>query len=311
MRIAWTSESAGVTRIARPRQARLNRSVSLSNSSTISRVRVGLALRIEARKSSVVARCADAAEVLALERPLRRRARRPLDVGRGEEVAGRDDRLDVDRLVGDLADVALPDHPPRLGVGRADGQHVVEAAGAEEGGVEPRDPVRRAREQVVGRLAHARDLLQELVRDARADASLVAAHRREILDLVDEDDGRGHARAARRTSRRAASPAAPGPRRRSRTARPRRTASRAARRFPSRTSSCRCPGGPKRMIAFGCTTPWRRASSGSASGRITRRSMISFGSSMPRSSSQRPGSIIRPPSCAIESCEPTPASARS
>ena len=71
------------------------------------------------------------------------------------------------------------------------------------------------------------------------------------------------------------------------------------------------PGGPKRMIAFGCTTPCRRASSGSASGRITRRSMISLGSSMPRSSSQSPGSIIRPPSFATAPCELAPESARS
>ena len=39
------------------------------------------------------------------------------------------------------------------------------------------------------RFAHPWDLLQELVRDARADAALVVADRRDVLDLVDEDDG--------------------------------------------------------------------------------------------------------------------------
>ena len=45
---------------------------------------------------------------------------------------------------------------------------------------------------MVRRLAHAWDLLQELVGDARAHAPLVAADRREVLDLVDEDHGGRH-----------------------------------------------------------------------------------------------------------------------
>jgi hypothetical protein len=44
---------------------------------------------------------------------------------------------------------------------------------------------------VVRRLPHARDLLQELVRDVRADAPLLVADRRDVLHLVDEDDGLG------------------------------------------------------------------------------------------------------------------------
>jgi len=44
---------------------------------------------------------------------------------------------------------------------------------------------------VVPRLAQPRDLLQELVRDVRADAAVLVADRGDVLDLVDEDDGVG------------------------------------------------------------------------------------------------------------------------
>ena len=114
--IARTGESCRRSRqrrLARRGQARLNRSVSTRNSSTIAGVSVGFALAD--RGEEVVRRraLADSVEVLALEGPLRRLARRPLDVGRGEEVARRDELADVDGLVGDLADVALPDHLAR------------------------------------------------------------------------------------------------------------------------------------------------------------------------------------------------------
>ena len=47
------------------------------------------------------------------------------------------------------------------------------------------------------------------------------------------------------------------------------------------------PGGPKRITADAATTPWRRASSRSASGRMTRRSMSSFSRSIPPIAGQR------------------------
>src|SRR5262249_16629144 len=131
-----------------------------------------------------------AAEVLALEGPLRGLPGGELDVGRREELAGGDERDDVDVLVGDLVDVARPDRLARLGVRRADREDEVEAAGPQERRVELADEVGRADEQVLRRLADARDLAQKLVRDRRADAALVVAHRGEVPAPVDEADGR-------------------------------------------------------------------------------------------------------------------------
>ena len=149
-------DSSGLLFAARG-QARLERSVSCWNSSISSGVNVGFPLSIAARKSRVVASCNICSNARA-RMPAGRRCARPLDVGRREEVARGCERAEVDLLVGHRADVARPDLRPPLTVGRADGEDEVEAAPAEERRVEPGDSVRDAGEQMVGCLAHARDL---------------------------------------------------------------------------------------------------------------------------------------------------------
>src|SRR6202795_2909115 len=111
--------------------------------------------------------------MLALEGALRSLACGELDVRGREEFACSHERLEVDLLVGDLLDVASPDRPARVRVWWPDREHVVEAAGAQEGGVEAGDPIRRADEQMVGGVAQARDLLEKLIGDAGSDPALL------------------------------------------------------------------------------------------------------------------------------------------
>src|SRR4051794_11674578 len=119
----------------------------------------------DAREEVLGARAvAGLAEDLPLEGALSGFARGELDVRGREELARVHERAEVDVLVGDLGHVAGPDRLARVPVRRADGQHEVEAARAQERGVQLAHEVRRAHEQVLGRLAHARDLAQELVR---------------------------------------------------------------------------------------------------------------------------------------------------
>ena len=85
--------------------------------------------------------------------------------------------------------VAPPDRRARGGVRRADGDHVVEAAVAQEGRVELADEVGRAHEQPAVALAERRDHLQQLVRHALLRRGrLAAAPAGDLLDLVDEHD---------------------------------------------------------------------------------------------------------------------------
>ena len=123
----------------------------------------------------------------ALERGLRGLARGELDVGGGEVLRPFGELVEVDVGIGDLRDVAAPDAGARRAVRRADGQQVVEAARPRERVVELADRVRGADEQPRVGLAEERDQLQQLVRD-RARLRLRLAARRDLLDLVDEDD---------------------------------------------------------------------------------------------------------------------------
>lgn len=103
--------------------------MSSVNSTTIESVRVHRVCWIANRWSSV------AGPRVPLEPPdvdrglqgsLRRLARGELDVGRGDHVAGRDQRVEIDPLDHRVGHVALPDRPAGRHVRRADRDDVVE-----------------------------------------------------------------------------------------------------------------------------------------------------------------------------------------
>src|SRR5215211_6214083 len=124
----------------------------------------------------------------ALEGGLRRLPRRELDVGGREVLRALGELVEVDLVLRDGRDVAMPDPDARLLVGRTDRKQVVEAAWSREGVVEIPHRVRRADEQAGISVPEGRDQLQQLVRD-RARLRLVLATRGDVLHLVDERDG--------------------------------------------------------------------------------------------------------------------------
>ena len=113
-----------------------------------------------------------------------------LDVGGSQAVARRDERRDVGRLRCRGGDVAVPDGGACLAVGQSDRDDVVEAAVAQERGIQGANEVRGADEQAPVALTELGHELEQLVRDAlRGRGRRAAATRRDLFDLVDEDDG--------------------------------------------------------------------------------------------------------------------------
>ena len=141
---------------------------------------------------------------------------------------------------------------------------------------------------MVRRLAQPRDLLEELVGHARADLARLVAHRGEILDLVGEDDSRRErSDPLERLREQLRLPLRPLARELGRLDLDERPAE--TRRDPfgeRRLPRARRPEEDDRLRR---PTAYRSARSGRSSGRITRRSMISFASSNPLSSAHSPG----------------------
>ena len=89
-----------------------------------------------------------------------------LDVGGSEQIAGLDQRVEVDALKDACGDIAPPDRRARGGVGSADGNDVIKPPVAQERRIERADEVGRADEQSPVALPESGDDLQELVGDA-------------------------------------------------------------------------------------------------------------------------------------------------
>jgi hypothetical protein len=100
-----------------------------------------------------------------LERALRPLPGGELDVGGSEQIAGLDQRVEVDALKDAGRDVAPPDGRSRGGVRSADGDNLIKPPVAQERGVERADEVRRADEQSPLALPKSGDDLEELVGD--------------------------------------------------------------------------------------------------------------------------------------------------
>ena len=117
----------------------------------------------------------------------------------------------------------------------------------------------------------------------------------DLVDLVDEQHQVLDARRPGRRTRAGPPPARPAPRPRAGSGRSRGRASRAGRRRALAKVVLPVPGARTAPPPSAGTTPCRAASSGSASGSTTRRSMSALVSSIPARSSQAAASIRRPP----------------
>ena len=158
--------------------------------------------------------------------------------------------------------VDLQDREALVEVGERDHDLAVEAARAQQRGVEDVGAVRRAdHDDALGGVeaVHLREHLVErllaLVVAAAEAGTALAADR---VDLVHEDDRRRLLARGLEQVAHAARADADEHLHEVRAARPRGTARRPRRRPPVRAASCRCPGGPMSRTPFGILAPMSR-----------------------------------------------------